>query len=236
MRKSLGDKRREIPLERAQDIVKILGTFEDGEDGEDGDTRKITKDGKEEEVSVSRIYPTTHFGFRKITVERPLRLSFAATPERIARLDDEKRFQALAQSKKKGAAAAKQQAEGARCKRKSAISCAGFRTPQSRTERSSSACSTPPSKRLPKSFRRRSARPLFAQRSPNATKVPRLRLSTRSVRGREVRAMVSLDIQNSRMKDFHDICALAGEFACHGPSLQKAVAACFERRATLRRA
>ena len=109
MRKSLGDKRREIPLDRAQDIVKILGTFEEGEDG---DTRKITKDGKEEEASVSRIYPTTHFGFRKITVERPLRLSFQATPERIARLDDEKRFQALAQSKKKGAAAAKQQAEG----------------------------------------------------------------------------------------------------------------------------
>ena len=37
MRKSLGDKRREIPLDRAQDIVKILGTFEDG------DTRKITQ-------------------------------------------------------------------------------------------------------------------------------------------------------------------------------------------------
>jgi len=117
MRKSLGDKRREIPLHRAQDIVKILATFEDCEDG---DTRKITKDGKvtkdgkEEEASVSviAIYPTTHFGFRKITVERPLRLSFQATPERIARLDDEKRFQALAQSKKKSAAAAKQQAEG----------------------------------------------------------------------------------------------------------------------------
>lgn len=31
---------------------------------------------------VSRIYPTTHFGFRKITVERPLRLDFQASPER----------------------------------------------------------------------------------------------------------------------------------------------------------
>ena len=106
MRKSLGDKRRKIPLDRAEDIGKILGRFEDG------DTRKITKEGKEEEASVIAIYPTTHFGFRKITVERPLRLSFQATPERIARLDDEKRFQALAQSKKKSAAAAKQQAEG----------------------------------------------------------------------------------------------------------------------------
>ncbi len=106
MRKSLGDKRREIPLERAQDILKILGDFKDG------DTRKVTKDGKEEEVVVSRIFPTTHFGFRKITVERPLRLNFQASPERIARLEEEKGFLALAQSKKKGAAGAKEQAEG----------------------------------------------------------------------------------------------------------------------------
>jgi type I restriction enzyme M protein len=92
MRKSLGDKRREIPLERAQEILKILGEFKEGE--------------------FSKIFPTTHFGFRKITVERPLRLSFQTSPERIARLDDEKGFQALAQSKKKGAAGAREQAEG----------------------------------------------------------------------------------------------------------------------------
>src|SRR5438094_1365123 len=106
MRKSLGDKRREIPLERSQDILRILSDFKDGE------TRKVTKDGKEEHVVVSRIFPTTHFGFRKITVERPLRLNFHASPDRIARLEDEKGFQALAQSKKKGAAGAKEQAEG----------------------------------------------------------------------------------------------------------------------------
>ncbi len=106
MRKSLGDKRREIPLERAQDILGILSGFRDGE------TRTITKDGKEEDVVVSRVYPTTHFGFRKITVERPLRLNFHASPERIARLEEERGFQALAQSKKKGAAGAKEQAEG----------------------------------------------------------------------------------------------------------------------------
>jgi type I restriction enzyme M protein len=106
MRKSLGDKRREIPLERAQDILKILADFKDG------DTRNVRKDGKEEEDTVSRIFPTTHFGFRKITVERPLRLNFQASPERIARLAEEKSFQILAQSKKKGAAGAKEQAEG----------------------------------------------------------------------------------------------------------------------------
>src|SRR5439155_5809246 len=98
MRKSLGDKRREIPLDRAQDILNILAGFRDGE------TRTVAKNGKPEEIVVSRIFPTTHFGFRKIAVERPLRLNFQASPERIARLDDEKGFQALAQSKKKGAA------------------------------------------------------------------------------------------------------------------------------------
>jgi type I restriction enzyme M protein len=106
MRKTLGDKRREIPLERSQDILRILAAFKDGE------TRMVVKNGKEEEVVVSRIFPTTHFGFRKITVERPLKLNFQASAERIAQLEDEKGFQALAQSKKKGAAGAKEQDEG----------------------------------------------------------------------------------------------------------------------------
>ena len=106
MRKSLGDKRREIPLDRSQDILGILSAFQDGE------ARKVAKDGKEEEVVVSRIFPTTHFGFRKITVERPLRLNFQASADRIARLEEEKGFQTLAQSKRKGAAGAKEQAEG----------------------------------------------------------------------------------------------------------------------------
>jgi type I restriction enzyme M protein len=106
MRKSLGDKRREIPLERAQDILRILADFHDGE------TRTVAKNGKAEDIVVSRIFPTTHFGFRKITVERPLRLNFQASADRIARLEEEKAFQAVAQSKKKGAAGAKEQAEG----------------------------------------------------------------------------------------------------------------------------
>jgi type I restriction enzyme M protein len=95
MRKSLGDKRREIPLERAQDILKILAHFKDG------DTRTVTSHGKQEEVVVSRVFPTTHFGFRKITVERPLRVNFQAIDERIARLEEERAFQALAQPRKR---------------------------------------------------------------------------------------------------------------------------------------
>lgn len=85
MRKSLGDKRREIPADKAAEILDLLKTFEEGEH--------------------CRIYPTTHFGYRKITVERPLKLDFQASPERIARLNNENAFIKLAQSRKKDAQA-----------------------------------------------------------------------------------------------------------------------------------
>ena len=105
-RKSLGDKRRDIPQDKEADILKLLAKFQDGE------TRMIVVDGAEEEVVVSRVYPTTKFGFRKITVERPLRLNFQASAERIARIEEERAFQALAQSKKRGAAALREEEEG----------------------------------------------------------------------------------------------------------------------------
>jgi hypothetical protein len=50
----------------------------------------------------SKIFANEDFGYRKVTVERPLRLSFRASPERIARLEDDRTFQALATSRKKG--------------------------------------------------------------------------------------------------------------------------------------
>ena len=94
--KSLGAKRRQVPFERKQDILRLLDAFEDGA------TRRVVQDGAEREVVVSRVYPTTHFGFRKITVERALRLDFRASPERIARLEEERAFVNLAVSRKKG--------------------------------------------------------------------------------------------------------------------------------------
>ena len=69
-------------------------------------------DGKDEEVIVSRIFPTTQFSFRKITVERPLRLNFQAGPERIERLKEQKAFGNLAKSRRRGEAKAKAEAEG----------------------------------------------------------------------------------------------------------------------------
>ena len=106
LRKSLGAKRRDVPFERKEDILRLMADFEDGA------TCRVEQDGEEREVVVSRVYPTTHFGFRKITVERPLRLDFQASPERIARLDDQRAFANLAVSRKRGAAKAKDEAAG----------------------------------------------------------------------------------------------------------------------------
>ena len=106
LRKSLGDKRREIPFERKEDILRLLAGFEDGA------TRTPGDDGEERETVVSRIYPTTHFGFRKITVERPLRLNVQASPERIARLEEQRAFANLAVSRKRGEAREKDEAAG----------------------------------------------------------------------------------------------------------------------------
>lgn len=76
MRRSLGNKRREIPTDKAREIVDLLRDFQESE--------------------FIKIFPTTHFGFRKVTVERPLQLNFQATPVRIGRLADETAFAALA--------------------------------------------------------------------------------------------------------------------------------------------
>lgn len=62
---------------------------------------------------------------------------------------------------------------------------------------------------------------------------PRLRAYPREATVAEkFEAMVKLDTLNSRMKDFHDIWALSDSFEFDGETLQRAVAACFERRGT----
>jgi type I restriction enzyme M protein len=77
MRKSLGSKRREIPEEARAEIVSIYAGFLNGESGEG---------------EVSRIFDTADFGYREIRVERPLKLNFQVTPERLARLADQKPY------------------------------------------------------------------------------------------------------------------------------------------------
>ena len=106
LRKSLGAKRREVPFDRKQDILRLLADFEDGA------TRQVEHDGEERETVVSHVYPTTHFGFRKITVERPLRLDFQASPERVARIESQRAFANLAVSRKRGEARTRDEEAG----------------------------------------------------------------------------------------------------------------------------
>ena len=98
MKRSLGDKRREIPIGKADEILGLLTDFRDGE------TRVVGDDGEEEDVTVGRVFPTTRFGFRKVTVERPLRLNFRASGNRIARLEGQAAFRRLTLSGKRGKA------------------------------------------------------------------------------------------------------------------------------------
>lgn len=102
-RKSLGDKRRDIgETHRAQ----IVQTYLNYASPPPGGTVAPLPQGEEPGVGVGvKVFPNAAFGFRKITVERPLRLNFQATPKRIARLADQRAFQALAQSRKKDKAA-----------------------------------------------------------------------------------------------------------------------------------
>ncbi|WP_312572460.1 type I restriction-modification system subunit M [Stutzerimonas balearica] len=75
MRKSLGSKRQYITEEQISDLVRLYGRFE--------------------QTPQSKIFPVEAFGYRRITVERPLRLNFQASAERIAKVRDEKAIQKL---------------------------------------------------------------------------------------------------------------------------------------------
>lgn len=64
MRKSLGSKRKYLSDEQIAEIAKLHEAFEDGPN--------------------SKVFATTDFGYRRITVERPLRLRFSVTPDKLA--------------------------------------------------------------------------------------------------------------------------------------------------------
>ena len=101
MRKSLGNKRNELSPEQIDDLTRIHGNFQDGETRPITDEDPVTHEPRTRPRVVSKVFANEDFGYRKVTVERPLRLNFAATPERIARIEDERAFQNLAKSKKR---------------------------------------------------------------------------------------------------------------------------------------
>ena len=101
MRKSLGNKRNELSPGQIDDLTRIHGNFEDGETRDLTDEDPVTHEPRTRPRVVSKVFANEDFGYRKVTVERPLRLNFAATEDRIARIEDERAFQNLAKSKKR---------------------------------------------------------------------------------------------------------------------------------------
>jgi type I restriction enzyme M protein len=87
MRKSLGNKRNKIgnpkdcEPDQIGEITRLYGNFTEGE--------------------YVKIFDNADFGYRRITVERPLRLNFAVTPERIDKVRETTPFINLAISKKR---------------------------------------------------------------------------------------------------------------------------------------
>ena len=122
MPKSLGNKRNKIgdPVDRASepdqigDITRVFGNFADGETRTFAEEDPITKQMVDKERVVSKVFDNADFGFHKITVERPLRLNFHASPERIARLESESAFARLATSTKKNETARLEEIEAGR--------------------------------------------------------------------------------------------------------------------------
>jgi type I restriction enzyme M protein len=75
MRKSLGSKRQYITDDQINELVRLYGSFE--------------------QTAQSKIFPIDAFGYRRITVERPLRLNFQTSAERIGKVLEEKALQKL---------------------------------------------------------------------------------------------------------------------------------------------
>lgn len=84
MKKSLGNKRNELSTEHIDEIVRIYGSFKEGEH--------------------CKLFDNEDFGYRKITIERPLRLNFQICEERVKELYNQTAFSNLATSRKKGQA------------------------------------------------------------------------------------------------------------------------------------
>jgi type I restriction enzyme M protein len=89
MRKSLGDKRKELQDDDRRKILELYSSFKEGR--------------------CVKVFDTKHFGYRQITIERPLRLSFRVTSERIELLKANKIFAIDSGSKKKPAYTLEQQ-------------------------------------------------------------------------------------------------------------------------------
>jgi type I restriction enzyme M protein len=93
--KSLGNKRNEMSDDHIREMVRLYAEH-DHEAKSD-----VLIEGKPKQRICSKVFDNREFGYLKITVERPLRLNFQASAERITRLDEQSAFANLATSKKR---------------------------------------------------------------------------------------------------------------------------------------
>lgn len=97
--KSLGKKQYEISedgISLITDIYKAYKNF----------AIEVEEDGKKRTVEISKIYDVADFKYTKVTVERPLRLAYEITSDKIEALKKHPKFIEFAASKKKDKASA----------------------------------------------------------------------------------------------------------------------------------
>jgi type I restriction enzyme M protein len=75
MRKSLGDKRKELSDQQIDEVTRLYAEFTEGEQ--------------------VKIFPNEAFGYQRITVERPLRLRWEVAPETVSLLSETKQWAKL---------------------------------------------------------------------------------------------------------------------------------------------
>jgi type I restriction enzyme M protein len=101
MRKSLGNKRNEIgdgrdgKPDHIAELTRLYGEFRNQA------VRQVQSNGDAKQLVVGKIFDNADFGYRKITIERPLRLRFQITPETIEAFRESSAFANLAKSRKK---------------------------------------------------------------------------------------------------------------------------------------
>ncbi|KIY22545.1 type I restriction-modification system subunit M [Mesobacillus subterraneus] len=98
MRKPLGQKRNELLDIHINEITKLYGDFDIGKH--------------------VKIFHNEDFGFKRITVERPLKIKITITREKLQALHEQTAFVNLATSKKKGDAGVKEVEQGIKLQEK----------------------------------------------------------------------------------------------------------------------
>ncbi|MCB4791677.1 MAG: type I restriction-modification system subunit M [Elusimicrobia bacterium] len=98
--KSLGKKQYEISEDGISLITKIYKAYKDH-------SIEVEEDSKKRTIEISKIYDVDDFKYTKVIVERPLRLAYEITNEKIEALKKHPKFIEFATSKKKDKSSAK---------------------------------------------------------------------------------------------------------------------------------